>query len=230
VNLRLICLPYAGVGASVFHSWHAAVPENMQVCAVELPGRETRYQEAPLSDITQIVRELAEALGCFLDVPYTLFGHSLGALVAFELARELRRRNQPAPVRFFASACRAPQMVSLYPSNNFLDEKMLWDQQLGRGQGEGGLLIDYARTPWRADVKLFTTYRYVIEPPLRSPITAIAGHDDRLLDHREMVAWHSQTTGSFNLRLVRGDHFFIRSTPEEVIRVVLGEFALSTRK
>lgn len=196
------------------------------MCPVELPGRETRFEEAPRADLAQLVRELAPALECFLDRPYALFGHSAGALVAYELARELRRRDRPAPQRFFASACRAPQLPPAHAPIHHLDDEAflehLWRMGGTLFDPAGELQLTRSLLPaLRADFKMFETYRYAAEPAFDFPVTALGGSEDKLVRTGDLVAWHSQTSAAFNLRLLPGGHFFLRSATERVVRTVL---------
>jgi surfactin synthase thioesterase subunit len=198
----------------------------VQVCPIDLPGRETRFNEAPLDDLHAIVRELTPAIARFLDRPYAFFGHSLGALITFELARELRRRNQPAPIRFFASACRAPQLPLQRRRIHDLDDEAFLNHvaEIGDVPANGPAQKKLAQSllpVLRGDFKMFERYRYAAEMPFDFPITALGGNDDRWVGRGDLVAWHSQTTSRFNLRLLPGGHLFLRSSPDRVIRTVL---------
>ena len=107
-ELRLFCLPYAGSGAVVYRDWPGVVPRHVQVCPVELPCRGTRFGEAAFTRLAPLVNALADALDGALDRPFALFGHSMGGLVAYELARTLRRRARPQPAHLLVSAAAAP--------------------------------------------------------------------------------------------------------------------------
>ena len=109
-RLRLFCFPHAGGGASFFRSWIGTLPPDIEVCPVQLPGRENRLKERPFNQYTLLIQALAQALRPYLTVPFAFFGHSMGALVSFGLARQLRQQNEPLPVHLFASAYRAPQI------------------------------------------------------------------------------------------------------------------------
>ena len=127
-RLRLFCFPYAGGGASIFRTWPDGLPADVEVCPVQLPGRGTRLMERPFTQLSPLVEALAQALLPLLDKPFAFFGHSLGALVSFELARHLRRQYGVHPVRLFVSACRAPQIphrdrpIHTLPEAEFLAE------------------------------------------------------------------------------------------------------------
>ena len=108
-RLRLFCLPYAGGSALIFRAWSNALPADIEVCPIQLPGRSTRSKEQPFTEISALIQVLAQALSSLLDRPFAIFGHSLGALIGFELARQLRRQYSLSPVRLFVSGGRAPQ-------------------------------------------------------------------------------------------------------------------------
>ena len=127
-RLRLFCFPYAGAGASIFRTWPDGLPADVEICPVQYPGRGTRPMETPFTEISSLVRALAQAMLPLVDKPFAFFGHSLGALVAFELAQELRRQSSLQPARLFVSADRAPQIprrnrpIHALPEGEFLAE------------------------------------------------------------------------------------------------------------
>jgi medium-chain acyl-[acyl-carrier-protein] hydrolase len=224
-SLRIVCLPFAGGGASIFRPWWSM--KDIQICAVELPGRESRFAERPFRDLSALARELATALGPFFDCPYALFGHSLGGLLSFELARELRRRAMPAPIRLFASACRAPQLPNRRKPISGLDDP-LFLEQVARFRELPDEVIDpevikLVLPTLRADYEMYESYVYAAEPPFSFPVTALGGSRDDLVTAGDLVAWSFQTTGQFRLRVLPGGHLFLRTTPERVIQTVLAE-------
>lgn len=227
-RLRIICFPYAGGGASIYRPWIEIAPPGMQICGVELPGREGRYNESLPRDMESIVQQLALAVEPFLDCPYVLFGHSLGAFLAFELARELRRRDQQPPVRFFASACRAPHLPSRSENIHQLGDKQFLER-LARISGmaplleQSGEMLKLLMPILRADFRLSETYQHRTEPRFVFPITAIGGRQDMLVVPGDLVAWHLQTTGTFRLRILAGGHLFLRSSPEQVFHILSEE-------
>ena len=109
-EMRLLCFPSAGGGVAQLYSWFQGLPSSVELCPIQLPGREERRREPPFRRMDVLVADVADALEPALNIPYALFGHSLGALVAFELARELRRRRLPPPARLFVSSRGAPQL------------------------------------------------------------------------------------------------------------------------
>lgn len=227
-SLRIICLPFAGGGGSVFYPWQAVIPGDIQICAVELPGRESRFAEQPIRDLAELIQALASALAPFIGGPYALFGHSLGGLLSFELARELRRRAKPAPVRLFASACRAPHLPSRRrPICGLNDERFV--EHIAR---LGGIPREILGTPevlklaipaLRADYEMYESYVHTSEPNFAFPVTALGGSQDELVTSSDLVAWCSHTSGPFRLRMLPGGHLFLRSAPARVIHTVLEE-------
>ena len=109
-RFRLFCFPYAGGGASIYHAWSRSLPAEIDLCPVQLPGRENRFNEPLFTSLPLLVDALEHALVPYFDVPFAFFGHSLGALISFELARSLRRDLQRSPAQLFVSAHRAPQL------------------------------------------------------------------------------------------------------------------------
>jgi medium-chain acyl-[acyl-carrier-protein] hydrolase len=142
VKVRLFCFPFAGAGASVYRNWHHTLPKSIEVCPVQLPGREERLLEVPFTCLELLVVELSKVIEPYLDRPFAFFGHSMGASISFELARHLRRMNQPLPVHLFISGRRAPQILGTeattyhLPDPDFIEELR---RHLGEHQKVGGL-------------------------------------------------------------------------------------------
>ena len=116
-EMRLFCFPYAGGGASTFFPWPKYLPPKIEVWPLQLPGRETRIKEASLTNLEAIIEALIPAMTAHLNKPYALFGHSMGALIVFELARELRRRNLQQPLKIFVAGKRGPTFGRLEHSH-----------------------------------------------------------------------------------------------------------------
>ena len=224
-RLRLFCFPYAGGGASLFSSWSDRVPPMVEVVPLQLPGRENHLAEEPFDRIQPLIEALVQVLGPHLDLPFALFGHSMGALVSFELARELRRRGGPSPVHLFVSGARAPHLPNPDPSIRDLpDTEFL--AEIDRRYGAAEQLPDNAELRQliipvlRADFALCEEYRYQGDDPLDCPISAFGGLNDRKATRDELAAWSAQTGGSFSLRVFPGGHFFIQSSREPFLRVL----------
>jgi medium-chain acyl-[acyl-carrier-protein] hydrolase len=229
-RLRLFCFPYAGAGSLIFRTWPDGLPADVEVCPVQFPGRGTRLTERPFTQLAPLVELLAQALAPFLDKPFAFFGHSLGALVSFELARRVRRQYGLHPARLFVSAGRAPQIphraapIHGLPEREFLAE-------LRRLNGTPGDLLDHEEFMaimlplLRADFAVYETYVYSTEPPLSCPISAFGGMQDQRVNESELEAWRAQTDASFSLRMFPGDHFFLKQPA--LLRVLSQELARS---
>lgn len=221
---RLVCLPYAGGSAAVYRTWDQLVPNDVEVCPVELPGRGRRIGEHPFSRLAPLVRALADAMEPLLDRPFALFGHSLGGLVAFELARLLRRRGWPVPCHLFLSASAAParrrEPVLHNASDAELKARLLEFNGTPREILENDELMELILPVLRADFAVLETYEYHEEPPLDVPITVFGGIHDRTVRPSELEGWRGQSTSS-RLHLLPGDHFFIQGMAFEVVRLVV---------
>lgn len=211
--LRLFCLPYAGGGASLFRDWRPLLPPEVELVALQLPGRETRMREAAHAHLSTLLPSLIEALRPMLDRDFAVFGHSMGALIAFELARELRRHGLPGPRQLWVSGHRAPQLLRqrrwlhALPQAEFIEE-------LRRLQGtpEEILahpeLMELLSPRLRADFAVCETYQYREESALDCALSAYAGDRDEL-DGTALAAWSVQTQGRFESRQFRGGHFYL---------------------
>ena len=223
--MRLVCFPYAGGTASLFYPWETIFPADIQVCPVELPGRTGRIGEPMPASISELADRIIEEALLYFDRPICLFGHSLGALIAFELSRTMRQREMPAPHRLFISACRAPQIPYKRPPIHHLDDPEFL-QAVGKLNGTPSEVLMHQELlrillpALRADFRLAETYRYVPAPPLSCAISAIGGDEDEFITRGDLVAWHSQTTGPFNFRMVSGKHFFLQSQGSSIARLV----------
>ncbi|HEY9157248.1 thioesterase II family protein [Candidatus Binatus sp.] len=214
-RLRLFCFPYAGAGALIFRTWSDNLPADVEVCPLQLPGRGTRMTERPFTHLSPLVEALAQALAPLLDRPFAFFGHSLGALVSFELARRIRRQYGVHPVHLFVSAGRAPQIphrgpfIHTLPDSEFLMELRRLNgtpsELLGHEE-----LMEIMLPVLRADFAVYETYLYSTEPPLNCPISAFGGLQDNKVSDSDLEAWRAQTSVSFSLRMFPGDHFFLK--------------------
>jgi len=227
-RLRLFCFPYAGSGASIFRTWTDGLPADVEVCPVQFPGRGTRLMETPFTRLAPLIEALAQALVPLLDKPFAFFGHSLGALVGFELARQLRRQPGVQPVHLFVSADRAPQVphrdrpIHALPEREFLG-------QLHRLNGIPGKVLEEVELMQimlpvlRADFTVYETYAYATEPPLNCPISAFGGLQDQRVSGGDLEAWRDQTSASFSLRMFPGNHFFWNTTQPLLLQVLSQE-------
>lgn len=217
---RLVCLPCAGGGAADFLRWVPRVPADVEVLPARLPGREARLSERPYRAMGTLVADLADVLP--VDRPFALYGHSLGSWVAFELARELRRRGAPPPRALHLAARRAPHVPYAEPKLGRLPRsEFLAGMQARYGAIPAALLnepavLDAFLPALRADVTLLDDHVHREEPVLDVPITVWRGADDTTVSASDSEAWALHAGGSFDVRVVPGGHFFHRdpSFPE----------------
>ena len=227
-SLRLFCFPYAGGGALVYRDWHRFLPESIGVYAAQFPGRGDRLSEPPLRDLPALIEPLTEAIKPYLDKPFAFFGHSMGALIAFELARKLRSEYAIEPVHLFVSGRRAPQLADSDCVTYNLEETE-FIEELRRLNGtpremlENPELMGLMVPMLRADFQVCQTYVYTESPPLRCPITVFGGLKDNDVTREYLQPWRDQTSVSFTLRLLPGDHFFLHSSEATLLRMIAQE-------
>jgi medium-chain acyl-[acyl-carrier-protein] hydrolase len=226
-RLRLFCFPYAGGGASIFNTWARSLPPDVEVVAVQPPGREGRLSEKAYSDLAQLVADMMPQLLPHFDRPFAFYGHSNGGLMAFELTRALRRAGGPLPLHLFAGGRPAPQVkrdenIHSLPHDEFIDT-------LRRYAGTPEEILQHAEIMelimplLRADFALGEMYEYQQEPPLPVPITAYGGYRDDEVPPAEIEAWGEQTSARFRCRMFDGDHFFINGNRDELLADLSGE-------
>ncbi len=213
--LRLVCVPYGGAGASAFRTWPAALPQDVELLAIELPGRETRSREPRFDRFDPLIAALTDAVAPRIEPPFAIFGHSLGSIVGFGFARELRRRGLPGPRHLFVSGRRAPQLPERSALATLPDRELL--AALRRMGGipdvvftEPDLLAWYLPII-RADIGISELVVIADHAPLACPITAFGGLSDHLATPAEIEAWRDQTSAAFDHELFTGGHFFIQT-------------------
>ncbi len=221
-RLRLFCFPHAGSGSSAYRGWAGPIAPGIEVWPVALPGREHRLAEPPIDDIRSLAAVVGDELGRSLDPPFALFGHSMGALLAFEVARHLRRQARSGPDCLIVSAHRAPHIpnqqdqIHEKPTSEFLQEL----RQLNGTSAEvleDRELIELMLPVLRADFKAAESYRHIEEPPLQCPIVAYGGTTDSMVSERELADWRTHTNGDFAQKMFEGDHFYIHARRDELI-------------
>lgn len=215
-RLRLFCFPYAGGGASIFRQWQEDMPEGIEVCAVQLPGRENRIAEPPFRILSSLIEAMVEALAPYFDVPFAFFGHSLGVKIAFELVRELRRKKDIQPVHLFVSGARPPHVPEPRPLHQLSEHDFIEELRRYSATPEVVLqsreLMEMYLPILRADFSIDETYIYYEDNPLDCPISAFGGTEDKEANREELDAWRQHTLSSFTLQMFQGDHFFIKSS------------------
>jgi len=226
--LRLFCFPYAGGGASVFYSWAEGLPSKVELCPIQLPGRESRLSEPPFTRLLPLAQTLALAIRPHLDKPFAFFGHSMGATVAFELARRLREQDGPTPLCLIVSGSRAPHLPDLSsPIHHLPEEEFIAGLRRFNGTPDAVLrhaeLLQLLLPLLRADLAVHETYEYVAGEPLECPVFALGGYEDELVDWKGLSAWQEQTRGPFALHMFPGDHFFFRNAQKDLLQTISRE-------
>lgn len=226
-RLRLVCLPYAGAGAGAYRPWSALLGDEVEVWTAQLPGRERRLAEPPLTTMDGLAPPLVEAIAERVPAPYALFGHSMGGLIGYEVARRLVARGGPAPQRLVVSAARPPHRTASVGAAHALDDGTLtaWLRDLGGIPDE--LLADPALLGLilptvRADLSVVASYRPGTPEPLPLPVDAVAAADDPLVDPDEVAGWAACTGVSFSLTVVPGGHLYLHDSPPPLTRLLTG--------
>lgn len=224
-DVRLFCFGHAGSGGALFRSWKARLLPQIEVCPVVLPGRENRIGEEPYTRIDPLIEPLFSALLPLTGKPFALFGHSVGAVIAFEVARRFAASYAPAPLCLFVSARRAPRLPARRQAFFGLpDQEFL--AAVSRMNGMRPELLEYPEVlhlflpSLRADFEMNDTYTFVPGPRLSCPVIALVGDNDVEVHPGEMSAWAEVTDGQFLLRVFPGDHFYHKEAPPSLFSAI----------
>jgi medium-chain acyl-[acyl-carrier-protein] hydrolase len=222
--LRLFCFPYAGGGVTAFRNWPHSLPVTVETHILDMPGREARIREPGFVQVESLVRAVDVAIRPYLQQPFVFFGHSMGALVSFEVARMLRRQHSIEPRALFLSGRGAPQLPIELTTYNLPHDEFIQDLRLKGGTPEEVLthpeLLDLLIPVLRSDFQLCQTYEYHDEPPLTCQITALGGLNDEFVPREDLEQWREQTSGPFQVRMFPGDHFFLHSAQLQLLQML----------
>src|SRR2546425_3354292 len=212
-RLLLFCFPPVGGGSMFFRSWLNAAPRQIAICPVQLPGREHRMMEQPFERLQPLVQKLLEVIPH--QQPFAFFGHSMGALISFEVARGLRKQGLPGPQRMFVSAASAPQLPRnppryCLPDREFVEALRVLGGTADVVLNDAALLRDFLPM-LRADFAVVDTYEYLQEEPLDCPIHVFGGKEDREVPYDQLLSWRGQTRAKFTSRIFTGGHFYIQT-------------------
>ncbi|OYQ64854.1 hypothetical protein B9G53_09750 [Pseudanabaena sp. SR411] len=225
-SLNLICFPPGGCGASIFNSWSKYLPSGLAISAVQLPGRETRFKEVAFSNMALLISELLISLLPYVkNVPFAVFGHSVGALIAFEFVRQLYQNHLPSPEYLIVSGRRAPhipldKILHLQADSALIEELRL----IG---GTSNLILDDPELMSlflpivRADFTINETYQVFNEFSVNCPILAMGGYDDPLVNQDFLEQWRQYTTGEFEAVMLSGGHMTFKENPQPLLDVVV---------
>ncbi len=220
-SLRLLCFPYAAGSSQIYREWQKGFPAHIEVCAIQLPGRGSRLSEPAYTNVHDLVKVAVEDLAPIIDRPIALFGHSMGAMIAFEFAHLLRQKRGIEPKHFLVSGRRAPHIPSDRFTYNLPDEEFLAEISQLNGTPREVLehpeLMKLLMPLLRADFELIQTYKYSPRPPLNCPLTVVGGSEDDEITDDKLAAWRQHTTGEFSLQILPGDHFFINTSRQHLL-------------
>jgi surfactin synthase thioesterase subunit/glycosyltransferase involved in cell wall biosynthesis len=224
-RLRLFCFPHAGGGAAAYHRWTERLAPEIAVCPVRLPGRENRTAEPPFTRMEPLVEALADAIVPLMGQPFAFFGHSMGAGIAFELARALRRRGRPLPVHLMVSGARAPRCRLGWspgpdPTRAELMEQMRRLEVIPAETLANDEVMRLVLPALEADTALYRHYSYTPEAPLDCPIHAFGGDADPNVSPSHLEMWALETSAAFDLRMLPGSHFYLQTAEAELLEAL----------
>jgi medium-chain acyl-[acyl-carrier-protein] hydrolase len=224
-RIRLFCFPYAGGGALSYRSWFEYLPPEIEICPIQLPGRENRYNEKPYTELQPLVHKILSAIRPYLDSPFAFFGHSMGATLSFELTKKLNAENLTLPLHLFVSSRRGPHIPGPNPPLHSLPKSELIDAL----KSFGGIpdlimkepeILDFFLPTLRADICLSETYALENGIPINVPITAFGGLQDPFTSIQELEAWRKYTRQKFRLKAFPGGHFYFREHTKELLKEI----------
>jgi surfactin synthase thioesterase subunit len=237
-RLRLFCLPYFAGGASIFTSWHEFLPDDIEVCAIQMPGREERGDERPFDDVNELVAKITEVIEPLLTAPIAFYAHSSGAGIAFELARFLRREQGVNPTNFMVGGWRAPHLESPFEFLNAIgDDEVYAEKNIPNIKNhmrtldipdaviDNDEVFNEMLPSLRADILLGKRYSYYEEEKFTCPIVAFAGSEDPVFDESQIKSWEDQAGGDFKFVMVNGGHLFCRDNKEELLETISVELS-----
>ncbi|GAA3675268.1 alpha/beta fold hydrolase [Nonomuraea antimicrobica] len=232
----LVCLPFAGAGASFFREWQPCAPDGLTVLPVQLPGREERFTEPSCTDAARAAEEACSQVLTRIDgdAPrVALFGHSLGAVLAYELAHHLLSGAGITPVRLFVSGSPGPYDGRESKASGLDDEQFLARIREFSGYTHPALQLPEMRAlllpMLRADVEMHETYKPASDKPVPIPITALRGRDDELVDLAQLEQWAQVTTADFATAQFDGGHMYLADDPAGLLRLIAAELAQDER-
>lgn len=228
-RLRLFCFPYAGGGASIFHAWANTLPSDIETVGIQMPGMESRIMEPPIESLSLVVQTLLSEIYPKCDKSFVFFGHSLGALISFELTRNLKKRYGLQPLHMFVAGIHAPHILNQKPPIHDLPETDFLTMLQGRYSGipeeilRNPDILELVLPGLKASLKMYECYKYEEDDPLDCDITAFGGDQDKNTRREDLEAWCHQTKRSFTLHMLPGSHFFINSERNHFLRTFSSE-------
>ena len=222
-RLRLFCFPYAGGSATLFRDWPPHIPADVEVVGVQLPGRAFRLKEPPMKDMVSLLDALELQVEPYLDqVPFVFWGHSMGALLVFELMRRFQKKGAALPKLAILSARRAPHLpkyqidVAQMDDEEFINEL----RKLGGTPDEiinNKRLMKLVLPSLRADFELMYRWEHVAGDPLSIPLKVVGGKGDAPISEADLQAWSQYSTAETTIEMFEGDHFYLHQPAVELL-------------
>ena len=229
-DIRLFCFPHAGGGASTFYSWsHALRDQPIDICSIQLPGRENRVNEEPIASLDSLIEALVEAVRPFTNKPFAFFGHSMGSLIGYELARWLIKNHTEHPKHLFMSSGLAPDQGHLRePLQHLSDADFLTALQARYGAFPAAVqsapeLMDILLPIFRADIAVLENYSHSSQTALNTPITVYGGKEDPTVPVDALKQWQMHTKEAFRMKVFEGGHFYWNNHRSELLRDITGQ-------
>jgi surfactin synthase thioesterase subunit len=225
MNHSLVCLPFAGGGAGFYRGWRSLPDEALRIVPVQLPGREELFIEEPYHDVIEAARALASrVVDLTRGTPVAVFGHSLGAVLAFELARELENSADCDLQHVFVSGSPGPWSGRADRATGLPDDEFVARVERFAGYQHEALadpdLRDLLLPLIRADVEMHENYKPCSDQPLRTPVTTLRGTDDTLVSADQAGEWRGATTGAFGSVELPGGHMYLVESPRVLLEAV----------
>lgn len=222
--VRLFCFHCAGGDASTFYPWAKKINSSIELISIQLPGHGMKFDEPKLRSMEAIIAYLNNAILPYFDRPYFFFGHSLGALVAFELTRSLQKNCKPLPECLFVAGKNPPHIRDQKFICHLSDQEIIEEIKKYNGIPAEILaetsLMNIFLPIFRADFEVLETYVYYKSLPLTCNLIALGGVEDPIVKAVNIEAWKIHTSGKFQSYLLTGDHFFIKSQQPEVLEII----------
>jgi medium-chain acyl-[acyl-carrier-protein] hydrolase len=225
-KVRLFCFPYSGANATIYSSWADSLPGSIEICAIQYPGHGNRIGDRLRYHVDDLIESILPDVTTRLDIPYAFFGHSLGALVGYEISKKLP--TQGSLVHVFVSAHRAPQIPDPNPTLHNLDDLTFLDRIVKLGGMEKELiqskeLVEIILPILKADFTICENYQFQDKYILDCPVSVFGGLEDLYISRNDLLAWKELTSRAFSLRMFPGDHFFIRKSQYYILQVIARE-------
>ena len=227
-RLRLFCCPYAGGGTATYRDWSTWLPADIEVAAVQLPGREWRMQDALLDNMQALAVDVVDSLQPMLDKPFALLGTSMGGLLIFEVARRLRTLGLPAPRCLMPLACGAPHTPESKLFHHLPDAELLAEIRdfgvMADETAENEELLELVLPILRADCVAHETYHYSEAPPFDFPIWVYGGMGDETMERARLDAWAIHTCAESRVHMINGGHLFVDERSDLLLQSLARHF------